>query len=333
MQLFPLKAIINSELIEEREKFYLYQIEKESSVINGLLCSIPIENIHEGKLVPHEEIFSEKINPLYNDFIETRKQKNPILLFTDEDFFEQKVKDALFFSKICIEKKLSSRETHRLWTVPPSMYFSFDFAKSLCIADGHHRLKALLQYYQIFPENRPAIMAVIFNSKNLKTRNKGVILNRLPSEPSVFWESIDTLFHIEPTDIPFELVHPYDFQLFFKNQWFKLSLKPHNFCREHEKALGIEIFRDFILKKVCNLSSYSNNPTVRMLFDNFSSLKNGMTSVQQAGFIIAPDSPQRILEIAREGKVLEPNSTYFETKFPDSMVAYRLGSYDHPINY
>ncbi|WP_075883114.1 DUF1015 family protein [Candidatus Protochlamydia sp. W-9] len=325
----PFKGFIKNAWKESPASFYLYQVKKKLNLSTGLVCSIPFENIISGNIVPHEQIYQDRIPALYENLVKERKQKNPILLITDDSFFEKKIADLLLQTEIVEEREIAPEITHRLLKSHISN-LNFRFSSPLCVADGHHRLSALLNYYHNHHKidaKQSGIMATIFYGPGVNTRNKGILLNHLPIEPHLFLERICHLFEMKLTATPSAPpTKNHNFQMLFNNQWFNLSLRPQFIQKNDQKRLGIEIFREFFLKKILNFSSYTNNPLLKMIFEecNISSLKDLVRSVEQVGFVISSDPCEIILEKAREGKILEPNSTYFEPKFLNSMIEYSL---------
>lgn len=322
---FPFHGVVGK--IKHHEKnLYLYEVEKNKKIFcRGLVCLVDLKGIDDGSILCHEEIFASQSDYLLNSFSVSHKQINPVLLITDDNAFKTKVLEASSNATL-IEKCIHTDGcTHSLFKLDNAQQISI--AGPLCIADGHHRVASLSKYYQLRNHPFPAIMAAIFNADEISTRSKAIVVEKKGLPSISFIEKVEEYFEVKSIRHPEAPENAYEFNMLFSNAWYNLSLKS-SFPRfnELQDLLGIEILKKLILQNVMNLPGYANTPSVKVFFDscNINVLKQNVRTADQMGFLASSDKSIQVIQIAKNGRLLEANSTYFEPKLINGMIGHEL---------
>lgn len=304
--LLRFKGIVEGEKQDLTENFYLYKVVSQGRTFRSLICTINLEELKKGQLLKHEEIFPEKILSLCKAFSVDQIQYNPVLILTDETDFQNQL-EQLFDSPFLLTETVDAKgSTHSLLkpkNAPESLFLS----NSLCVADGHHRLSALLHF-------SPAIMSAVMYSSEVVTRDHGVVFEEMPS---LFWDNLHHYFEIKPSqDTTFKSEN--EFHVFIDQIWYLAKLKSPS--ETQQKLLSIELFREYIFKKILKKTCSST------LLENCtrSSIEQRAQKQNSIGFVVPAASPEKVLLAAREGRILEANSTYFEPKFMNKLIGYRF---------
>lgn len=308
--------------------FYLYEVKEAGYLCVGLVASVALMDVINGNVLRHEETFPERIDSLYEAFLSAQVQYNPLLLITDEDGFSKKIQELSSQAQVKGEYQSIDGLRHRLLKIP-SIKDPFHFLKPLCIADGHHRLSALLKYYQNKPESQLStrtMMVTIFSVDHVRTRTKGIVLDRIMKQNPFFLRKLEELFDIHVSSHTHEPVNSKEFWMFLSNAWYLLKLKPRFYLNEPEDILGIELFKKYVLNNIFSLSNYATNALVRIFFDvcNFSTVKAHSKDENSVGFVVASDPSHKVIDVARNGRILEANSTYFEPKLLNGLLSNHL---------
>lgn len=318
----PFKGIVNGSTQVSKSSFYLYEIKNHLDTCTGLICSVPLTEVLNGKILKHEAILPEKAAFLYNNFLEAKIQYNPILLITNDIKFEQKITKFSAQTKLLGKHDAPSGVEHRLMHLPPQA--PFKLSSSLYIADGHHRLSALLKYHQNTEGKR--MMVAIFSAAQMKTRSKSVIIRYEISKKAFFWQRLNFFFDIRMTPDPKVPDTPIAFLMYFNQKWFFINLKSEFYESVFKDFLAIDIFKKIVLNAIFSIFSYSFNDSVDIFFDscNITAVESHIQDKDWIGFVIASDPFDKIMKGAQKGRLLEPKSTYFEPKILSGVISQHL---------
>lgn len=323
----PFKGVVGHKA-ENFPTFYLYQVSKGNEYsCTGLVCTTNLSGLINKSILPHERIYDHHVNEIVEQFKQTACQRNPVLMLTDDIDFKKKMD--LFTSKaIAIKTEVNNGYTHSLSKLPEKQSEELLFSP-LYVADGHHRLSALLRYYQNKgkDENQAAVMSAIFSAEKVVTRTKAIIVEEFEQNESVFWKKLEKYFDIFPLTEPTNPLDISEFRMFFKEKWYSLFLKT-SFLENQQLnvLLGIEILKKFVLQQILQLPSYSDCQKVKVLFEgcNISAITSKIRGKNMIGFIISADAPNKVMEVANHGRMVEANSTYFEPKFLTDLIGFQL---------
>lgn len=318
---YPFHGILDDQQDQEL-CFYLYEIE---GICNGLVCSIPLSGIAEESILCHEEIYLERSHLLVEEFSRSQLQHNPVLLITENPTIKQTVALLQKRANLISQRMSSDGLTHSLWKVVFDQ--PIDLKTPLCVADGHHRFAALLQYYKskINLSKPPHILAAVFDADQVVTRTKCVVVEDVEETNLRWMTKLQNFFNMDVVDSPSTPVSMHEFSMLYGENWYHLSLK-EEFVEKREACLGIEILKKYILQQTLNIGGYANSANVKVHFEkcNIAALLHKKMREKTVGFITAADPSQKVIDIAREGRLLEANSTYFEPKLIDRMISLQL---------
>lgn len=324
---FPFSGLIFKGTRQDSSpNFYIYEIENEERLSRGLICSLPLVGVTNGSLLVHEKTFDNHRVSVQNSIFQNKIQYNPILLITEDENLSHKIGNLSEQTELLNEQQQPNGNVHRLYKICTNIQF-IDLPTPFCIADGHHRCEALLNYYKSKKNDLSSarIMAGIFSFASVRTRSKGILITDPKFSHEQLFEKLNAIFTLKPTSKPTLPTHFLDFRMCFKNNWYDLTLKPHMLEKTHDRLLSIEIFKEFVLKKMFSFNCYNNESSVKILFDscNLTSIKNSIKD-SMIGFVIPSDPLDKVMKAAKELRTLPANSTYFEPKFIEGMIGYNL---------
>jgi uncharacterized protein (DUF1015 family) len=190
--------------------------------------------------------------------------------------------------------------------------------RPLCLADGHHRLSALSKL------KKKEGMAAIFSADQVTTRAKSIILQIKKEQ---FWKTLLETFDVAPIANAILPNSECQFAMLFQNQWYQISLKlSHPREKGFENLLGIEIFRETVLRPIFEISTYTGTPHAQFYFPECSSsfLIQRIKQEEEVGFVVSADPFAKVIQAAKANRILEPNSTYFEPKLMSGLIHFNL---------
>ena len=318
---YPFHGILEGQA-EHELCFYLYEIE---GICSGLVCSIPLSGVAEESILCHEEIYLQRSHLLLEEFSRSQLQHNPVLLITESPTIKQTISSLQERATLISKKRSSDGFSHNLWKVVFDQ--PIDLKTPLCVADGHHRFAALLQYYQgkINLSKPPHILAAVFNADQVVTRTKCVVVEDVEENTSTWMTKLQNFFNMDAVDAPSTPANMHEFSMLYEENWYHLSLK-EEFIENREAYLGIEVLKKYVLQQTLNVEGYANCANVKVHFEkcNIAALLQKKMREKTIGFIAAADPSKKVIDIAREGRLLEANSTYFEPKLIDKMIGLQL---------
>lgn len=292
--------------------FYLYETGGAQGC--GLLCSV---SISENSILSHEQIYEHHSDSLYEQFCCTHLQHNPILLISDRSELKEVIGNLMASATL-----ITGSQPHSIWHANKN--HPLDIPGPLYIADGHHRYSAAEKYHHNKKNSSqpPLIMAAIFPTDQVSTRYKAVVVKNI----KICQKKLLLFFDITALESGRNPENRYEFIMLSEKKWYSLKLKSQ-FIEEkiHQTMLSLDILKKFILIETLNIASYTNSPYVRVSFDssNVETLLRN-SDKNTIGFIAASDSSEDIINIAKQRRLLEANSTYFEPKLVSGIIKFNL---------
>ena len=121
-------------------KYYLLDIESEKSFFRGILCGLSSEILKQNLIVPHEEVFKNKVEKLKNYLNEVKIQAEPVVFATN---FSKELINHIELS-VSNEPIVKFNYKMKKYTIRSiDMIDSLNKFSKFYIVDGHHRTASL----------------------------------------------------------------------------------------------------------------------------------------------------------------------------------------------
>lgn len=313
------------------ESNFIYTARKDMFYSIGLIKAIPYSFAEQGRIYMHEKIYGKASKRIYNDFLKTGVQKKPIMLFHDHLDLNQILRNELQSAEILHSalnrdgfQEVVQAIQHQ--TTIDSIEKELSKIKCFCVADGHHRLSALLNYYksnvEISPDMRK-IYSGVFYSSDVKTLGQSIVIEIPFQQIPSFMMRAEKLCRISKVTSPSYSACSNKFLMHTKGEWYEFDFIEKIEDRDLNKVL----FNRHFLKKISNLplKKIKENLTVFDL-QTYRPSNYGINESNTITFFLAPDDPLTVFELAKEGYRSEQHSTCFIPKLPDYIMEFQLAN-------
>jgi uncharacterized protein (DUF1015 family) len=327
---------------DESSGFYLYQIEQDDLVCCGLFCATSVADYknnlirkHEDTIKRRETMFAsylkivkfnaEPVLMTYTDkaeinaLLDTEKEKTPTHHFTTPD-----------------------RVTHTLWVISDkkiteSIQHQFATVNKLYIADGHHRSASSHLLSNMFPsanapEEKPTdyFMSYLIPESQIRIYefNRMVKdLNGLTKEE--FLIRLDAYFRIENQgNVLYKPTKKHHFCMYLDGEFYSLYLRKTAYTfTDTLSALDTQILYKTVLEPILGISDLRNDKRIAYGYGKHNGIrmKNEIDAERYTvGFNMLPIGISELKQIADDGLVMPPKSTYIEPKLRTGIAIYEL---------
>tara|TARA_B110000014_G_scaffold254792_1_gene235811 strand:- start:5372 stop:6586 length:1215 start_codon:yes stop_codon:yes gene_type:complete len=328
-----LSAMIDEKIIfqEEKESFYIYQLEKYNKSQFGIVASIDI-NKKNPMILKHEKTLDARCDRILRTTRNTNIQVGPV-------YFSHKSKTNLssIYNRYKKIKPLYNFQTsggtiHSLWKVDKDKDIklieeNLKKIDKLYIADGHHRFSSMEKLYTQYGNKNKIkkcipLLSVIFdkNNINILSYNKVIKFKK--------WNYDQFILLLKKQFNKFEISNfkqpskRGEVSIYCNNKWHNLNIRKNNILKKSKKT-DSEIIENLVLKNILlkkmELKIVEKTHVPGKFGAQFLEEKVDLT-IADVAFFICPMTMHEIMSVADAGKIVPPKSTFFDPKPIDGLV-------------
>ncbi|MBA2711521.1 MAG: DUF1015 family protein [Tatlockia sp.] len=324
--IYPLSTE-DSDLRQEPSSYILCEMSSKTGVSQGLLAFISIDSVIQNRILKNEKTYPKKQHKILGSFLSEKIQKKPILLTYDRQF-----EDLNFFKKSEPDVVFCSEEiTYRLWQITDHdkvrrLSAHLNAIDQFVVADGHHRLAAITQYYlNKSGINKPKFLAFIMEKNEISLQGFNKLLTGLNLSNQQLIEKMSNYFNINKLEKfeGFTLEKP---AIYLEKNWFVFSLKNELKTSAH-LTISANYVHCFLIEKILGITSNEIEEKVISINHDLSykfleqSVNNGR--YQSALFIPSIKGDEFINHI-QSGYLFPQNTTYFSPKINHDLFSFFL---------
>lgn len=322
--------------------FYLYQIEQDDLVCCGLFCATSVTDYKNNLIKKHEDTIKRR-ETMFASYLKTVKFNAEPVLMTYTDTAE-------INALLNTEKEKTpthhfttpDRVTHTLWVISDkkiteSIQHQFATVNKLYIADGHHRSASSHLLSNMFPSaNAPEevptdyFMSYLIPESQIRIYefNRMVKdLNGLSKEE--FLIGLDAYFIIENQgNMLYKPTKKHHFCMYLDGEFYSLYLRKTAYTfTDTLSALDTQILYKTVLEPILGISDLRNDKRIAYGYGKHNGIrmKNEIDAGRYTvGFNMLPIGISELKQIADDGLVMPPKSTYIEPKLRSGIAIYEL---------
>ena len=329
---------------DEKPNYYLYELIRKGKSQTGIVGVSSIDDYMNGVIKKHEltredkeqdrihhvDICDANTGPI---FLACRYPKELLVLMENWKNSHEPVYDFTSEDEI----------THRVWIVDEEEKIQkinrlFGEISSIYIADGHHRAASAVKVGQKRRKEHPDytgkeefnfFLSVVFPYDQLTILPYHRIVKDLKGmEPKAFIGSMKFNFELMAMPgFPCKPVEKHCFGLYVDGEWFHLKAYPDVYAKKDSVGqLDVSILQDKVLGPVLGIEDPRTDERICFMGGNHR-LKDLAAVADETGgaaFAMYPTSMEELMNIADEGKLMPPKSTWFEPKLRSGLFIHKL---------
>ena len=321
--------------------FYFYRISKENFKQVGIVGTAKLtayDNLH---IRGHEEIFFERSQKRMKQMDNLNAQIGPIYaVYPDNKMLNDFVEKELDILPACSFEGMDGFN-HEMWVIDEKNKVKkisdlFNSINRIYIADGHHRMDALLklskfkQHQNLNHTGEEAynfFMIAIFPTSQARILDYNRLIKDLYGySPKDFIKEIKKKFKVEKQNSSFKPERSQIFGMYLEKQWYSLELKekPHQNLF-HIISLDINLLHYYLLEPTLGIGDprYDNRIDFLAGFHGLEGIEKKVDSGEaKVGFALFATQIENVINFADKRINMPPKSTWFDPKPLDGLVAY-----------
>ena len=337
-ELMKEKSIITK---DKNLSFYFYRISKENFKQVGIVGTAKLtayDNLH---IRGHEEIFFERSQRRMKQMDNLNAQIGPIYaVYPDNKLLNDLVEKELVSSPVYSFEGMDGCK-HEMWVIDEKNKIEkicdlFNTINRIYIADGHHRMDALLKLSKFKQHQNPNhtgeeaynfFMIAIFPTSQARILDYNRLIKDLYGySPKDFIKEIKKKFKVEKQNSSFKPKKSQMFGMYLEKQWYSLELKekPHQNLF-HIINLDINLLHYYLLEPTLGIGDprYDNRIDFLAGFHGLEGIEKKVNNGEaKVGFALFATQMENVISFADRKLNMPPKSTWFDPKPLDGLVAY-----------
>lgn len=329
---------------DSKPGFYLYCQKLGSHEQCGLVAGVHVSDFESDLVKAHESTLEEKLVDRTRHIEIVEAQTGPIFLT-----YRHKESIDRFTAEIRNQQPVYDFQTddgvaHIVWQIndPGEIEFlekEFEQVKHIYIADGHHRAASALKVAR----HRAATMAgsntgnelfdfifsVLFpdNSLNIISYNR-VIKDLNGLDVQGFLKSLGGRFKVVESPQGISPRENHEIGMYLKGTWYLLEVPAAVLSgRDALSSLDTSLLQECVLSPILGIADPRTDRRIRFVGGSRGT-KELEKLVDSGEFAVAfqlyPTTISQVMEVADEGKIMPPKSTWFEPKLRDGIFVHLI---------
>jgi len=321
---------------------YVYQVTRYGLVQTGIWTITSIDDYLNNVVKKHELTSADREQSLIDYLQQTGIDANPVLItYHAVEQIELIIREII--SKQAEINFTKEGSEHRLWKIDNeitlnSLLNEFSKISATYIADGHHRAAAAsllgiqrrkLNLKHKGNEEYNFFTSVYMNTDQLRIYGFNRLIKNLSGLSSAeILRSLEKNFFINESGKSVNPEEIHEFGMYLEGKWYQIKAKPEIIQSNKPLAkLDVSILQDYILSPVFNISDPRTDSRISYRGGKvpLNDLVNEVDSGNfELAFILYPTGIEQLMEVADEGEVMPPKSTWFEPKFDVGLLIHQI---------
>ena len=326
---------------DSKNSFYIYKIstkDHEQVGIVGIAKLSAYDNLH---IRGHEEIYLERAQKRLKQMDNLNAQVGPIYVINPDNAELTELIKKEIFSKPTYSFEALDHCKHEMWIINEESKVLkicdlFNTINRIYIADGHHRIEALLKIAEFKKHQNPNhtgkepynyFMVAIFPKSQARILDYNRLIKDLYGySPSNFIKQIKKNFTVQKQDTSYKPKETKSFGMYLDKKWYsiKLKKKPEENLF-HIINLDINLLHYYLLEPILGIGDPRYDQRIDFLagFHGLESIERKVDSGEaKVGFSLFATQMEDVINFADKKLTMPPKSTWFDPKPLDGLVAY-----------
>ena len=326
---------------DSKNSFYIYKIstkDHEQVGIVGIAKLSAYDNLH---IRGHEEIYLERAQKRLKQMDNLNAQVGPIYVINPDNAELTELIKKEIFSKPTYSFEALDHCKHEMWIINEESKVLkicdlFNTINRIYIADGHHRIEALLKIAEFKKHQNPNhtgkepynyFMVAIFPKSQARILDYNRLIKDLYGySPGNFIKQIKKNFTVQKQDTSYKPKETKSFGMYLDKNWYSIKLK-----KNPEKNLfriinlDINLLHEYLLEPILGVGDPRYDQRIGFIagFHGLDSIKKKVDSDEaKVGFSLLATRIEDVIDFADQKLTMPPKSTWFDPKPLDGLIAY-----------
>ena len=326
---------------DSKNSFYIYKIstkDHEQVGIVGIAKLSAYDNLH---IRGHEEIYLERAQKRLKQMDNLNAQVGPIYVINPDNAELTELIKKEIFSKPTYSFEALDHCKHEMWIINEESKVLkicdlFNTINRIYIADGHHRIEALLKIAEFKKHQNPNhtgkepynyFMVAIFPKSQARILDYNRLIKDLYGySPSNFIKQIKKNFTVQKQNTSYKPKETKSFGMYLDKNWYSIKLK-----KNPEKNLfriinlDINLLHEYLLEPILGVGDPRYDQRIDFIagFHGLDSIKKKVDSDEaKVGFSLLATRIEDVIDFADQKLTMPPKSTWFDPKPLDGLIAY-----------
>ncbi len=330
---------------DERELFYVYAQTMFGKTQYGIVGCASVDDYLNEVIKKHELTRPDKEEDRMNHIRVTNFNAEPVFFAYPDHKGIDSIVNRVIKEKPVYDFVTSDKVGHHFWLISKEkdiaaivQYFEKDIPFTY-VADGHHRTAAAALVGNERKKNNPKhtgdeeynfFLAVHFPESQLTIIDYNRVvtdLNDLTTKQ--FLSELDKGFVVTQLGKEiFKPEEPHTFSMYLEGNWFSLKAKPGTYNdNDPIGCLDVTILSEQVLKPVLNITDLRKSKRIDFVggIRGLEELKRLVDQgIMEVAFALYPVSMKQLMDIADNGLIMPPKTTWFEPKLRSGLVIHSL---------
>ncbi len=322
--------------------YYIYQLEMDGRTQTGLVACSSVDDYMNQVIKKHENTRADKEVDRITHVDTCSAQTGPIFLAYRADQEISQVVDKYVKTEPVYDFTAVDGISHRVWKIDgredvDTIYQAFQRIDKIYIADGHHRAASAVKvglkrrgenpgytgeeefnYFLsvLFPHDELMIMDYNRTVKDLN----GLSLDK-------FMDKVKEKFDVAESETPVAPEKKGTFGMFTEGKWYVLTAKPELFeGKDAVESLDVSVLQDNLLGPVLGIGDPRTDSRIDFVggIRGLQELERRASEDMCISFSMYPTSIIELFDVADNGLLMPPKSTWFEPKLRSGLFLHRI---------
>lgn len=322
--------------------YYIYQLEMDGRTQTGLVACSSVDDYMNQVIKKHENTRADKEVDRITHVDICSAQTGPIFLAYRADQEISQVVDKYVKTEPVYDFTAVDGISHRVWKIDgredvDTIYQAFQKIDKIYIADGHHRAASAVKVGLKRREENPGytgeeefnyFLSVLFPHDELMIMdyNRTVKdLNGLSLDE--FMDKVKEKFDVAESETPVAPEKKGTFGMFTEGKWYVLTAKPELFeGKDAVESLDVSVLQDNLLGPVLGIGDPRTDSRIDFVggIRGLQELERRASEDMCISFSMYPTSIIELFDVADNGLLMPPKSTWFEPKLRSGLFLHRI---------
>ena len=322
--------------------YYIYQLEMDGRTQTGLVACSSVDDYMNQVIKKHENTRADKEVDRITHVDTCSAQTGPIFLAYRADQEISRVVEKYVKTEPVYDFTAVDGISHRVWKIDgredvDTIYQAFQRIDKIYIADGHHRAASAVKVGLKRREENPGytgeeefnyFLSVLFPHDELMIMddNRTVKdLNGLSLEE--FMEKVKEKFDVAESETPVAPEKKGTFGMYTEGKWYVLTAKPELFeGKDAVESLDVSVLQDNLLGPVLGIGDPRTDSRIDFVggIRGLKELERRASEDMCISFSMYPTSIIELFDVADNGLLMPPKSTWFEPKLRSGLFIHRI---------